>query len=162
MPVGETLNYQMRGMWDCLRLQSVKCFHSHLLVNNCSFIFRIIDLCDKVSLWSYLLKWSLSAAVSFDQIICLESALILLEDVNQEFRIQQEDYNSVHASLKELVCVCFCWHFIGLYVLFRGCSNIFRFSAAAVLMTNCEYIKQCQPHLKQEHRLSKPLNNVVK
>lgn len=48
----------------------------------------------------------------FDQIDCLESALTLLEDVNHTFIIQQEDYNSVKTSLKELVSV----HFIGIYI----------------------------------------------
>lgn len=52
----------------------------------------------------------------FDQIDCLESALILLEDVNHNFIIQQEDYNSVKTSLKELVSVHFNLHFLGIYI----------------------------------------------
>lgn len=50
----------------------------------------------------------------FDQIDCLESALSLLEDVNHNFNIQPEDYNSVKTSLKELVSVHFNLHFIGI------------------------------------------------
>lgn len=49
----------------------------------------------------------------FDQIDCLESALTLLEDVNHNFIIQQEDYNSVKTALKELVSV----HFISIYMI---------------------------------------------
>lgn len=48
----------------------------------------------------------------FDQIDCLESALTILEGVNHTLIIQQEDYNSVKTSLKELVSV----HFIGINI----------------------------------------------
>lgn len=58
----------------------------------------------------------LFAAVPFDRIDCLESALSLLEDVNHNFNVQQEDYNRVKTLLKELVSVHFNLQFIGIYI----------------------------------------------
>lgn len=52
----------------------------------------------------------------FDRIDRLESALGLLEKVNHDFKIQQEDYNSVKSSLQELVSVHFNLHFMGIYI----------------------------------------------
>lgn len=37
----------------------------------------------------------------------LESALTLLEHINEEFSISQEDYRKVCTSIKELVCALF-------------------------------------------------------
>ncbi|XP_056881158.1 telomeric repeat binding factor a isoform X3 [Takifugu flavidus] len=46
-----------------------------------------------------------SSAASFEQNNCLETVLSLLEALNKDFIIQQEDYNSVHASLRDLIVV---------------------------------------------------------
>lgn len=54
---------------------------------------------------------TLCAAASFEQNNCLEAALSLLEALNKDFNIQQEDYNSVHASLRDLVSLYFALHF---------------------------------------------------
>ncbi|TNM90686.1 hypothetical protein fugu_002975 [Takifugu bimaculatus] len=46
-----------------------------------------------------------NSAASFEQNNCLETVLSLLEALNKDFIIQQEDYNSVHASLRDLIVV---------------------------------------------------------
>lgn len=75
---------------------------------------------------------ALSAAVPFEQIDCLESALSLLEDVNHNFKIQQEDYNSVKTSLRELVSVHFNLNFISIHYLVISWLNIVSYNNPSV------------------------------
>lgn len=63
----------------------------------------------------------------------LESALTLLERINEEFSISQEDYKNVRALIKELVCALFSnilllfvcvWFFLKIAFMFSICSVV--------------------------------------
>lgn len=92
--------------------ESLSEWNCFILMSFCVMTRRYSSVCDGTSQLTspapvcvsiFTCKMTLSAAESLERLNCLESALSLLEGVNQDFFIQLEDYNSLRMSLTELV-----------------------------------------------------------